>query len=452
MTQGLFGTDGIRGRAGTEPLTPESLERLGAVLAAQIGGGAKGERPHALLGHDGRESGETLVAALVKGLLAGGVDVDVAGLAPTPCIAYLTKAGGYAAGVMVSASHNPAEDNGVKLLGPDGSKLDDAAEAELEAAFFAADPPAAAGQPGEARRTKGMLGDYLAWLRGEAFPELSLKGWKVAIDCANGAYSQLGPRVLKAFGAEAVALHNKPDGRNINADCGALHPEVIAAAVVEHGCRAGLALDGDGDRGMLADGDGRLLDGDALLAGFGVHFASRGRLRGDSVVATVMSNLALERHLAGAGVRLIRTPVGDRYVAAAMRAGGYVLGGEKSGHVLFGSDHGYRGDGIYTFLRAAQAIVEQETDPTQFAFGYADLPQQLLNLHVLRRAPLDELPALSAACARVEARLGKAGRLVVRFSGTELRLRLMAEAETKEQVDRAVQELAHAAAADGILA
>lgn len=459
MSEPLFGTDGMRGRAGVEPLTPATLTRLGRILAERIHAGLPGAAkpaaagaPRVLLGHDGRESGETLAAALSRGLNHGGVNVEVVGLAPTPGIAYLTMAGPYAAGIVVSASHNPADDNGVKLLGGDGLKLADATERELERelAGGAAYPRHAA--PGTMRRNKRLLGDVLSWYRNEAFPKLDLRGWRVALDCGNGAYSQLGPRLLRAFGAEPVALNDKPNGRNINDRCGALFPEVLAQAAPAHACRIGLTVDGDGDRGLLCDGAGRVLDGDALLAGLGAHALRHRRLPQQTVVATVMSNLALERHLARAGGKLLRVPVGDRNVAAAMRSGGLRLGGEKSGHLLFGPEHGYRGDGMYTLLRVAAALAEDGMAPADFAADYHDLPQRLLNLAVTRRTPLEQLPRLTAALAAVERSLGAAGRAVVRYSGTEPRLRLMVEAESAAQVDQALETLRAAAAAEGILA
>ncbi len=448
MSRQLFGTDGIRGRAGQEPLTSSTLEAFGFALAGQLGGSGAS----VVIGHDGRESGETLVAALAEGLSRGGVGVDVVGLAPTPAVAYLTSAGEYAAGIMVSASHNPAADNGVKLFGTDGAKLSDEREAEIEAVFFAEEQPAPAEEPGSIKRTKNLLGDYIGWLRSEAFPELDLGGRRILIDCANGAVSQIAGRVVHAFGGEIVAVHDKPDGRNINDGCGAMHPEVAAAALLEHDCWIGLSVDGDGDRAMLIDSKGRILDGDAILAGLGELLGARDALPGKTVVATVMSNLALEQWIESRDLRLLRTAVGDRYVAEAMREHGFALGGEKSGHMLFGAEHGFRGDGLYTLLKVCQELRSASRGPEEFAAGYADLPQKLLNLDAVRRAPLEELPALAAACEAVESELAGDGRTVVRFSGTELKLRLMVEARTEVQVEDAIAKLRAAAEQDEILA
>lgn len=454
-SQALFGTDGIRGKAGHYPLVPELLERLGLVLANQIHLDLPEDledRPKVVIGHDGRESGETLVAAVAAGLTAGGIDVDVLGLAPTPCVAYLTFSGPYQAGVVVSASHNPAEDNGIKLLGRNGAKLSERVEQELEARLTADEELPLASESGETRRTKNLLSDYIAWLRNEAFPNLDLGGKRVLVDCANGAASKLAPRVLHAFGAETITIHDKPDGLNINEGSGALHPEVAAAAVVAHDCHFGLSLDGDADRGILSDRKGRVLDGDAILAGLGVAMQKRGELIANTVVATVMSNLALERCLDEVGATLLRAQVGDKYVAAAMREGGFNLGGEKSGHILFGEDHGFRGDGMYTLLRVLQSLARDGQEPDSFAADYADLPQRLVNLPVTRRCPLEELTNLHRACGALEEELGDRGRIVVRFSGTELRLRLMVEALEESLVEESLAKLESAVQSDDILA
>lgn len=449
MSERLFGTDGIRGRAGQPPLEPEFLARLGRVLGARIRATGGGET-RVVIGHDGRESGPWIVDALGAGLAAAGVDVDEVGLCTTPALACLAAAGAERAGVMVSASHNPAEDNGVKLFGADGAKLPDAEERALEEAMRGAPPPPAS-RAGRRRQRPELLDVYLSWLRG-AFSGLDLHGRRVLVDCAHGGASRLASRALGQFGAEVVAVHDRPDGRNVNRDCGALHPEVAAREARARGCEIGISLDGDADRGIAVDGAGRVLDGDALLAGLGAALHARGELPHGVVVATVMSNLALEAWLHERGARLLRTQVGDRHVAEAMRLGGYRLGGEKSGHLLFGDEHGWRGDGLYTLLKVLRELERGASDATRFAAGYADFPQRLLNLRVLRRVPLEQLPLLAAETASIERELAGAGRAVVRFSGTELRLRLMVEARAAHQVESALQRLAAAARADGILA
>lgn len=448
MSERLFGTDGIRGRAGEWPLVDEFLAGLGRVVGARVRTQEAAAR--VVIGHDGRASGPGIVAALSGGLRSGGVEVHEVGLCTTPALAYLSAAGPFSAGVMVSASHNPAEDNGIKLFGHDGAKFPDAAEAELAAAMERPLPPPAS-VPGASVQDAAALEQYVAWLQG-AFADLELRGRRILVDCANGGASQLAARVLSACGATPVTLNDRPDGRNINRDCGALHPEVAARATAAQGCSLGLSLDGDADRGMVADGAGRVLDGDALLAGLGRHHQQRGELRHATVVATVMSNLALETWLAEAGARLLRTSVGDRFVAEAMRAGGFNLGGEKSGHLLFGDEHGWRGDGLYTLLRVLRALQREGGTAEDFARGYRDYPQRLLNLKVSRRVPLEQLPELAAADRILQRELAGSGRSVIRFSGTELRLRLMVEARDAALVDSALQRLAAAAQRDGILA
>ena len=448
MSERLFGTDGIRGRAGAWPLVDEFLTVLGRAVGIRVL--SQDAAAHVVIGHDGRASGPGIVAALTSGLRGSGVSVHEVGLCTTPALAYLAAAGPFQAGVMVSASHNPAEDNGIKLFGHDGAKFPDAAEVELEAAVKMPLPPAVR-LSGARIQDPALLERYVAWLR-DAFADLDLRGRRILVDCAQGGASQLAERVLDACGATPVPLNNQPDGANINRDCGALHPEVAAREASARNCDLGLSLDGDADSGMLVDGHGRVLDGDALLAGLGRHHQNRGELANATVVATVMSNLALETWLASSGVRLLRTQVGDRFVAEAMRAGGHNLGGEKSGHLLFGQDHGWRGDGLYTLLRVLRVLSREGIGAADFARGYQDFPQRLLNLKVTRRVPLEQLPALAAENLLLSRELEGRGRTVIRFSGTELRLRLMVEARDAALVDSALQRLAAASRRDGILA
>jgi phosphoglucosamine mutase len=448
MSERLFGTDGIRGRAGVHPLVDDFLVQLGRVVGARVRAQDAGAR--VVIGHDGRASGPGIVTALGSGLRASGAAVHEVGLCTTPSLAYLAAAGPFHAGVMVSASHNPAEDNGIKLFGHDGAKFPDGVEAELEAALKAPLPPQAP-QAGALVQDARVLEQYVRWLR-EAFADLDLSGRRILVDCAHGGASELAARVLGAFGATPVTLNDRPDGRNINHDCGALHPEAAAQAVAARSCELGISLDGDADRGIVVDGAGRVLDGDALLAGLGRHHQQRGELSKSTVVATVMSNLALELWLAESGVRLLRTQVGDRFVAEAMRSGGFNLGGEKSGHMLFGADHGWRGDGLYTLLRVLRVLAREKIAATDFARGYQDYPQRLLNLKVSRRVPLEQLPALAAEDQALQKDLAGSGRSVIRFSGTELRLRLMVEARDAGLVNSALQRLEAAARRDGILA
>ena len=450
MSNRLFGTDGMRGLAGQEPLTVSTLTRLGQLLGQRLIN--EFNEACVLIGHDGRESGETLCAALTEGLCAAGTNVEVVGLAPTPAVAFLCSEGDFNAGIVVSASHNPAHDNGVKLLAANGSKCDGQFELALEQDLISDCELTAAEQSGECKRSKGLLGDYIAWLRTQAFPDLDLSGKRILVDCANGAWSQLCPRLLKAFGAEAVCINDRPDGSNINLNCGAMHPEIMSEAVREQGCELGISVDGDGDRGMLADATGRILDGDALLAGLGELLNQRGALNDSTITATVMSNLALEQWCKQRGMKLHRTPVGDRHVAKVMREKNWNLGGEKSGHMLFGNEHGFRGDGLYTLLKVLSELSIAKPDIEDFAKNYHDMPQELRNLAALKRVPLEELPQLMAADQKVKHELGELGRTVVRFSGTELKLRLMVEANSSDLVTNALDQLQTAANADGILA
>ncbi len=444
MSARLFGTDGIRGRAGEEPLIAETLQRLGFVLGQRLDGSGP-----ALLSHDGRESGEPFVAALAEGLNAAGTDTDVLGLATTPSTAFLVSQGEWQAGIVVSASHNPASDNGIKVLGGDGAKLDDATEMALEAELASLEEISPVKKLGVARRSSNLVGDYVAWLREEAFPNLDLQGRRIAVDCAQGAASKIASRVMRTFGAEFLPLSDQPDGRNINLDCGSTHPEYLAKFAREQDCHAAVALDGDADRGLLADGTGRLLDGDVILAGLTPLLQEKGLLAGKTVVATVMSNLALERAVEAVGCALFRTPVGDRHVATAMHAQGWNLGGEKSGHMLFGEEHGFRGDGLYTLLKVLDALGGQSL--VNFAPDYQDFPQELVNLPVSSKPPLESLVGLTQAMQEVESLLGKEGRIVVRYSGTETKLRLMVEATRQDLVDQAQALLQTAVAKDGIL-
>ncbi|MFT7517342.1 MAG: phosphoglucosamine mutase [Myxococcota bacterium] len=454
MSDSLFGTDGIRGKAGVYPLVDELITRLGQVLASRLlCDFPSSDVPNrVLIGHDGRASGESLAAAMASGLTKGGIDVDIIGLATTPCVAYLTYAGSYHGGVVISASHNPAADNGIKLLGHNGAKFINAIEQELENECLSERQFAEHPYQGKIARCKDLCTDYITWLRSEAFPQLNLDGKRILIDCANGAASEIAPRVMTAFGAETVLINAAPNGSNINKDCGATHPKICASATQQHQCDAGLSLDGDADRGILCDNNSRIIDGDTILAGLGKYMAAKKSLADDTVVATIMSNLALETYLAANKVTLVRTKVGDKYVAAAMRKARHNLGGEKSGHILFGDDHGFRGDGLYTLLRVMQSLQDTDGSLVDFAADYSDFPQILRNFKSSRRCPLEDLPELHAECLKIDAELAGRGRTVVRFSGTEMLLRLMVEADDIKLVEQSLQRLEEAARRDKILA
>jgi phosphoglucosamine mutase len=430
-----FGTDGLRGRAGDPPMDPETLRRVGCALGVLLQRGGEAQK-RVLVGNDGRESAPWILEALAQGLCAAEVAVGDVGLCTTPALAFLCRSQPVDAAIMISASHNPALDNGVKIFVGDGSKQSADDEEELSRLAVALRP--AILRVPRTRDRSDLLASYEQRF-GEAFPALDLAGRTVCIDAANGGGSQLGPRILRAFGATVIEVACEPDGFNINDGCGALHPEGLAAAVRAHGACLGIALDGDGDRGMFVDELGGVRDGDDVLALFGRRLHAAGALRGDRVVATVMSNLGLHRALRTAGVGVHVTPVGDRNVFQAMREHGLVLGGEQSGHVLF-ADHDLIGDGLYTGVRLLATVGDE---PMSRAFaGFTRFPQRLVNVEVTQKPPLDGVPAIAAKAAAVERELGQDGRLVLRYSGTEPKCRVMVEAPTVDQCERLCRELA----------
>jgi phosphoglucosamine mutase len=447
MTRRLFGTDGIRGTANSEPMTAET-----ALAVAMAAGQClrRGDHRHlVVIGKDTRLSGYMVEPALTAGFIAMGMDVVLVGPLPTPAIAMLTRSLRADLGVMISASHNPFEDNGIKLFGADGYKLSDEIETAIEArldrvAESRVPPP----ELGRAQRLDDAGGRYIEFVKG-SFPKgLRLDGLKVVIDCAHGAAYKVAPTVLWELGAEVIRLGVSPDGLNINRDCGTMATAAMQRAVVEHRADLGLALDGDADRLLVADESGRLLDGDQLMALIALEWQRAGRLDGAGVVATVMSNLGLERHLASAGIPLHRTQVGDRYVVEAMRRLGSNLGGEQSGHIILG-DYSTTGDGLMAGLQVLAAIVETSAPASRVCNVFARVPQLLKNVRFAGGAPLDAAPVKKAISAG-ERRLGKAGRLVVRKSGTEPLIRIMAEGEDEALVASIVDDIAAAVlAADG---
>lgn len=436
-----FGTDGLRGRAGDPPMDPETLRRVGSALGVvlQRQGGA---RLRVLTGNDGRESSPWILDCLVQGLMAAEVSVADAGLCTTPALALLTRREPFDAGIMISASHNPSHDNGVKIFAADGTKLRDDDEAEI-ARLAVELRPASPAAP-RMRRAEDLLLRYDALLA-ERFPELDLSGRRICVDAANGGGSVLAPRILRAFGAEVIEVACEPDGFNINAGVGALHPEALQAAVREHGAAFGICLDGDGDRGIFVDERGEVQDGDAVLTLFGRRLHAAGALPGDVVVATVMSNLGLHEALRQVGVGVHVTPVGDRSVHAGMLAKGAAIGGEQSGHILF-AEHDLVGDGLYTGLALLAAVGDQ---PMSAAFAaFRRFPQQLRNVPVRHKPDLATVPAIAAKAAEVERALGSSGRLLLRYSGTEPKCRVMVEAKDAAVCERLCRELADVVAAE----
>jgi phosphoglucosamine mutase len=397
-----------------------------------------------IIGKDTRLSGYLFEDALAAGICSMGADVIQVGPMPTPGMAFLTADMRCDAGVMISASHNPYQDNGIKFFSRDGFKLPDEIEERIERLVGSGELAglrAPADAIGQARRIDEAAGRYVVFLK-KTFPrELSLDGVRIVLDCANGAAYRVGPTVLKELGAEVFELGVSPNGRNINEGCGSLHPEVLAAKVREVRADVGIALDGDADRCLMIDDQGEPVDGDQLLALFAADLVDRGALRGGGVVATVMSNLGLEVALEELGVDLVRTQVGDRYVVEAMRSGGYNLGGEQSGHILF-LDHNTTGDGLITALQTLAILVRKERRLSELSAGFQRFPQVLLAVSVPRKRPIEELPGMTEAIRRVEASLGGRGRVLVRYSGTEPKARVMVEGADEALVKRSAEELA----------
>jgi phosphoglucosamine mutase len=463
----LFGTDGVRGVAG-EDLTSQlamdlataaagMLQEMRAATASRSNGG----RLVAVVGRDPRASGEFLEAAVVAGLAGAGVDVLRLGVIPTPGVAYLTAALGADLGVMLSASHNPAPDNGIKLFARGGFKLPDAAEDEIEARM--ALPGRTGGLPaggfGRVRDAAGERELYLAHLLASqpgtrelsaayvasAMPHgtATLTGMRVVVDCAHGAASALAPELLRRAGAEVIAIGAEPDGENINADCGSTHLEALSAAVTKHGADAGIAHDGDADRCLAVDATGEIIDGDQILAVLALELKARGLLAGDTVVATVMSNLGFRKAMAKAGITVVETAVGDRYVLEAMRAGRFVIGGEQSGHIIM-LDHATTGDGMLTALHLLAAAARQRIALADLARVMTRYPQVLVNVAGVDKERAARSPELAAAVAAAQAELGAAGRVLVRPSGTEPAVRVMVEATDHEHAQRLADGLAAA--------
>lgn len=440
----LFGTDGIRGVANRDPMTAEVALRLGQAVARRFRHPSRPAR--IVIGKDTRLSGYMLESALQAGIVSAGADVMLVGPLPTPGIAFITSSMRADAGVVISASHNPYQDNGIKIFAADGFKLPDDVEEDLERrmeAIAAGDDGAhvGSGEIGKAVRIEDAVGRYVQFLK-YAFPrERTLDGMKVVVDCANGAAYHVAPQVFQELGADVEELSVWPDGRNINYNCGALHPEVMAEEVRRSGAQLGVALDGDADRVILADERGNIVDGDQVMAVLGTRLLERGELPERAVVATVMSNLGLERALAAKGGKLVRTAVGDRYVVEKMREQGLLLGGEQSGHIIF-LDHATTGDGMVAALRVLAVMVEENRPLSELAQAMVRYPQVLLNFAVPRKRPFEEMPAVGRVIASVERQLGSDGRVVVRYSGTESKARVMIEGKDEATIRAHAEEIA----------
>jgi phosphoglucosamine mutase len=438
----LFGTDGVRGVANQEPITSETALRLGRALAYVFRNNS-GRHRRILIGKDTRLSGYMLETALESGICSMGVDVWLVGPLPTPAIAFLTRSMRADAGVVISASHNPFQDNGIKFFSREGFKLDDDTERGIEELVFddteIATYRAAPDDIGKATRIDDALGRYLVFLKNTLPRTVELDGIKVAIDCANGAAYKVGPEALEELGADVVAIAVEPDGKNINLNCGAVHLDLIRETVLREHANVGIALDGDGDRVMLVDERGEVFDGDDIMALVGRKLAAEGELNGNTVVATVMSNFGLEVALRDAGIRLVRTEVGDPAVAREMRQNSYNLGGEQSGHVIF-MDHSTTGDGLISALMVL-AMLSESGRPLSELRAMRRVPQVLENVRVTRRVPLSEMPEVQRIIADSERRLADTGRLLVRYSGTEMLARVMVEGEDAAQIRTIANEI-----------
>jgi len=461
----LFGTDGIRGVANLEPMTSEMALKLGRAMASvlhepfesaswsarqgvsglsKMRHGKPKHRYKILIGKDTRLSGYMLETALASGICSMGADVLQVGPVPTPGVAFLTRSMRADAGVVVSASHNPFQDNGIKFFSSEGFKLPDEVEARMEEMIFREETEghrATAGEIGKAFRISDAVGRYIVFLKNTFPRHLTLEGLKIVVDCGHGAAYRVAPAVLSELGAEVIPIGVQPDGENINQDCGSLYPEAARQVLLEQGADLAISLDGDGDRAMFIDETGEVLDGDYLLAMCAKEMQQKGVLKGSTVVATVMSNLGLDLALQELGIKMIRTPVGDRYVVEAMLRGGYNLGGEQSGHVVF-LDHNTTGDGCLTSLQLLAIMVEKRQPLGKLKKIMTRLPQVLLNVKVKEKKDISRLPWARTRIAAVERELGKRGRILVRPSGTEPLIRVMLEGEDEERIRQMAQEIA----------
>lgn len=433
----LFGTDGVRGKAGEYPLNPPTVRRLGAALARALRHGSEPVR--FLVGRDTRESGNWIERELASGVASQGGELTSAGVIPTPAVAYLTPRMGYTAGVVISASHNPFEDNGIKVFSGAGEKFTEALEQTVEA--IVADrswtmPENDAGDVELADYRSGYVGHLLEILP----PALRRTNLRIVIDCANGATTTVAPRVFDELGLHAVVVGAEPDGRNINLGCGSTAPQLLAQTVVTSGYDLGIAYDGDGDRAIFVDASGRVVDGDAVMLMCARQMKAEGRLKGDAIVATVMSNIGLEIALKDAGIGMVRCQVGDKYVMEEMMRRGLVLGGEQSGHVIF-SEYLFTGDGLATSLNVLRTMAATGRSLADLASDLTTFPQVLLNLRVQQKVDLKTIPAVAAVIASVESRLTGHGRLLVRYSGTEPLLRVMLEGRDETEIRAWGQEI-----------
>jgi phosphoglucosamine mutase len=436
----LFGTDGMRGHAGTFPLDKATIEKVGISLSRQFAE-KLGRKPRFVIGRDTRESGEWIENAFCAGAAENGAKCESAGIITTPGVAFLTGKYEFDAGIVVSASHNPFEDNGIKIFSPIGKKIDEATERQIESDIFSeTSAPNDQNIKCDSSKATEFQESYLQHLA-DQFKDLSLENVKMVVDCANGASSDLAPELFEKFGAQVVAINNNPDGRNINKDCGSLHLESLQAKVLEEKADFGVAFDGDADRALFADEKGNLVDGDATLWIMANYLESHGLLNGHKVVATVMSNIGLEIALKSKNIELLRTSVGDKYVLEELLKTGAAIGGEQSGHIIF-PQKSLVGDGMMTTLYLLQAIREKGKTFSQMAEGFTQFPQILVNVKVREKLPFEEVDEISRAAKEVEGELGGKGRLLLRYSGTENLARVMIEGKNQTEIEAQANRLA----------
>ncbi|HAO93907.1 MAG: phosphoglucosamine mutase [Deltaproteobacteria bacterium GWB2_55_19] len=442
MKKRLFGTDGVRGVANIEPMTAEMALQLGRAIAYIF---KKEPRRHRIVvGKDTRLSGYMLESAMMAGICSMGVDALMVGPLPTPGIAFITSSMRADAGVVISASHNPYQDNGIKFFSRDGLKLPDEVELEIERFIFENHDPShrpTAREVGKAYRVDDAIGRYIVFVKNTFPKELTLDGVKIALDCANGATYKVAPAVFSELGAEVVSISVKPDGENINLESGALYPEKVAAKVRETGADIGLALDGDGDRCIMVDENGEIIDGDFIMAITATAMIKDGTLKKNTLVSTIMSNSGLEEAIESAGGRVVRTRVGDRYVVEEMLKNGYNFGGEQSGHIIF-LDHTTTGDGLITALQVLKRMVRENKKLSELASCLRIYPQILLNVKVREKKDLSALPSVVNAIKAVEERLKNRGRAFIRYSGTEPLARITIEGERQDEITAMANELA----------
>jgi phosphoglucosamine mutase len=440
MAKELFGTDGIRGEPGKSPLDDATLYAAGRALGAYLA--KQNRKTRVMIGMDTRESGPHIAALLAAGLKAAGTETAFAGIITTPGVACLVRQNGFQAGVVISASHNPFQDNGVKLFSDAGMKFPDAIEDELEKDIFKMRAEGAPKNSPVPHADDSLDAQYLEFLRGRVIPGAKLKGFRILLDCANGAAYKLGPELFKSLGANVTAMGVTPDGRNINAGCGSLHLEGLQKRVKEENVDLGVAFDGDADRALFVCSTGRIVNGDGVLLAVARYLKAKGELKGERVVATSMSNLGLERVLAREGISMARANVGDRYVLEEMLKSGNVIGGEQSGHVIFLQDSP-AGDGLLTALKIA-SLVSMHGKLESLIDGLKDYPQTIVNVKVKSKPPLDSLPQVAKALKEAQTTLGENGRIVLRYSGTEQLARVMVEAEHQADVKKFSESVADA--------